>query len=86
MEVFEGNASDPETPGARIRKVRQRFGLGRVVLVADRGMLATARINEETRPRGGSCLDKRVEGKSDKVDGRWHIGNPVNPEENFADR
>ena len=28
VEVFEGNASDPKTPGARRRKIRQRFGLG----------------------------------------------------------
>ena len=53
VEVFEGNTSDPRTLGAQIRKVRQRFGLERVVLVADRGMLTTARINEEIRPVEG---------------------------------
>ena len=52
VEVFAGNASDPTTVGAQIDKLRTRFGLSRVVLVGDRGMLTEARLREEVRPAG----------------------------------
>ena len=52
VEVFPGNAADPTTAGVRIDKLRARFGLSKVVLVGDRGMLAEARIREEARPAG----------------------------------
>lgn len=49
IEVFEGNTADPKTLDSQIRKVRKRFGLQRVVLVGDRGMITSKRINEELR-------------------------------------
>ena len=49
VEVFEGNTADPMTLGAQILKLRQRFGLQRIVLVGDRGMITQARIDEELR-------------------------------------
>ena len=52
VEAFKGNAADPATLGRRIDKIRRRFGLGRVVLVGDRGMTAGARIREELAPAG----------------------------------
>ena len=52
VEVFDGNTSDPATVGAQIDKLRRRFGLSRVVLVGDRGMLTEARIREDVRPAG----------------------------------
>jgi hypothetical protein len=55
VEVFRGNTSDPETLGSAIEKVRERFGLRRVVFVADRGLLTEARI--ETELRGQEGLD-----------------------------
>jgi len=48
-EVFEGNTADPKTLGTQIGKIRERFGLERVVVVGDRGMLTDARINEEIK-------------------------------------
>src|SRR6478736_3667513 len=50
IEVFEGNTADPNTLAAQIDKVKNRFGLSRVCLVGDRGMLTNARIREELRP------------------------------------
>jgi hypothetical protein len=47
VEVFEGNTGDPKTVSAALTKVRQRFGLERLILVGDRGMLTAARIREE---------------------------------------
>ena len=52
VEVFEGNTADPNTLGAQIDKLKQRFGLKHVVLVGDRGMITRARIDEELRPAG----------------------------------
>ncbi|MGO9151820.1 IS1634 family transposase [Mycobacterium sp.] len=50
IEVFDGNTADPKTLTAQIRKLKGRFGLTRVCLVGDRGMLTNARISEELRP------------------------------------
>ena len=52
VEVFAGNTADPMTVGSQIEKLRERFGLSKVVLVGDRGMLTEARIREEVRPAG----------------------------------
>ena len=53
VEVFEGNTGDPKTVGPQVQKVRERFGLQSVVLVGDRGMITSARIREDLRPRPG---------------------------------
>ena len=50
VEVFHGNTADPATLGSAVAKVRERFGLKRVVWVADRGLLTSARIEAELRP------------------------------------
>ncbi len=47
IEVFEGNTADPRTLSVQIAKLRQRFGLRRVVIVGDRGVLTEARLREE---------------------------------------
>jgi hypothetical protein len=52
VEVFEGNTGDPATLAVQIAKIKQRFGLQRVVLVGDRGMITAARIAEELEPAG----------------------------------
>ena len=52
VEVFEGNTADPVTLPAQIDKLRQRFKLQRVVMVGDRGVLTSARIEQTLRPAG----------------------------------
>jgi Transposase DDE domain len=52
VEVFEGNTGDPATLGSQIAKLKQRFGLRRVVLVGDRGMITAARIDKDLAPAG----------------------------------
>jgi transposase len=49
IEVFAGNTSDSTTLGPQIDKIRKRFGIERVVLVGDRGMITHRRIEEEMR-------------------------------------
>lgn len=59
VEAFAGNTADPATLETQIEKARTRFGLSDIVLVGDRGMLTSARI-ERLRELGGigwvSCL------------------------------
>ena len=59
VEAFAGNTADPATVEAQVTKLRSRFGLTELVLVGDRGMLTSARI-ERLREIGGvgwvSCL------------------------------
>ena len=52
VEVFEGNASDPQTIREQIDKLKRRFKLSHVALVGDRGMITSARITEELAPAG----------------------------------
>jgi hypothetical protein len=59
VEVFEGNTGDPATLTPQIVKLKERFGLERVVVVGDRGMLTSARIRDDVKPAGLdwiSCL------------------------------
>ncbi len=59
VEAFPGNTADPATVEAQVEKLRSRFGLTDIVLVGDRGMLTSARI-DRLREAGGigwvSCL------------------------------
>ena len=50
VEVFDGNTADPKTVATQIDKLKNRFGLARVVLVGDRGMITEARIREDVTP------------------------------------
>ena len=52
IEVFAGNTGDPTTVKSQVDKVKDRFGITRVVLVGDRGMLTAARLREDVAPEG----------------------------------
>ena len=59
IEVFPGNTADPTAFIAAVEAVRGRFGLKDVIMVGDRGMITTTRI-EALRDVGGldwvTCL------------------------------
>ena len=59
VEVFAGNTADPTAFIAAVEAVRGRFGLSDVIMVGDRGMITTARI-DALRDVGGldwvTCL------------------------------
>ena len=52
VEVFAGNTADPATLAAQVERIRQRFGIARIALVGDRGLLTTARIRADLQPAG----------------------------------
>jgi Transposase DDE domain len=47
VEVFTGNTADPKTLTPQVEKVRQKFGLSRIIFVGDRGMITSARLRED---------------------------------------
>jgi hypothetical protein len=50
IEVFAGNTGDPTTVASQVEKLKDRFGITKVVLVGDRGMLTAARLREDAAP------------------------------------
>jgi transposase len=52
VEVFDGNTADPATLGTQVEKIKDRFGISRLVLVGDRGMITSARIRDDLKPAG----------------------------------
>lgn len=70
VDVFEGNVADPMTVAAQVEKIRERFGIAEVVLVGDRGMLTSARI-EALKPTGLSWISAL---RSDQIAGLVRSG------------
>jgi transposase len=56
VEVFEGNVGDPSTLQSQVSKLKERFGLERVVLIGDRGMITQARLEQTIKPAGLSFI------------------------------
>jgi hypothetical protein len=59
LSVYPGNTGDPTTVPDQVEALRQRFGIGRFVLVGDRGMLTSAQIEKLRKLEGCgwiSCL------------------------------
>ncbi|HSJ41249.1 MAG TPA: IS1634 family transposase [Xanthobacteraceae bacterium] len=52
VEVFDGNTADPSTLSSQVETLKDRFGISRVVLVGDRGMITSARIDADLKPAG----------------------------------
>jgi len=50
IEVFKGNTGDPKTVASQVDKLKDRFGITKVALVGDRGMLTAARLREDVAP------------------------------------
>ena len=53
IEVFAGNTGDLKTLGAQIEKVRKQFGLRRLVIVGDRGLITSKQIDDTLRDEQG---------------------------------
>jgi transposase len=52
VSVFEGNTGDPKTLLPQVEKVRKSFGLDRIVLAGDRGMISNVQIEALVRLDG----------------------------------
>jgi transposase len=45
VSVFKGNSGDPKTLLPQVEKIRSQFGIGRFVLVGDRGMISQKQVD-----------------------------------------
>src|SRR5438876_5981692 len=45
VSVFDGNTGDPKTLMPQVKKLRETFGIDRMVLVGDRGMISQKQID-----------------------------------------
>ena len=52
VQAYPGNTADPNTVPDQVAKLKERFGLERVVLVGDRGLLTQVQIEHLKRHRG----------------------------------
>ncbi len=52
VSVYPGNTADPQTVVDQSEKLRRRFGLQRIIVVGDRGMLTQAQIDKLRREPG----------------------------------
>jgi len=72
VDVYPGNTGDPKTVPDQVEKLRSRFGLSRVVLVGDRGMLTEPQIGKLKQHPGlgwisalrGPAIGELVQAKS----------------------
>jgi transposase len=53
ISVYEGNTNDAKTLLPQVKQLREEFGLQRLVLVADRGMISQKAIEEELKHHEG---------------------------------
>ena len=80
IEVFKGNTGDPATVAAQVTKVKDRFGITKVVLVGDRGMLTAARLREDVAPAHLDWITAlRAPQVKKLVRGRGPAADPVRP-------
>ena len=48
IEVFRGNTSDTKTVSSQLKKLKETFGVERVIFVGDKGMIKSAQMDEIT--------------------------------------
>ena len=80
VEVFRGNAADPGTVSAQVSAIQQRFGIQKIALVGDRGMITTARIKADLQPAGLDWISalrndglRKILDIADRNDGRVKV-------------
>jgi len=56
VDVFEGSVHDDKTLPRQLEKLRRRFGLERVIVVSDRGMVAKANLELQRDAQGAACI------------------------------
>ena len=64
VRVFDGNTADPAAFTAIVKVLREKFALAGMVMVGDRGMITTARIEALNQPEDGRAPDRLPTGGS----------------------
>ena len=85
LDVYPGNTGDPTTVPDQVDKLRQRFGLERVVLVGDRGMLTQAQIDKLRKRPGLGWLSALRSEAIRKLIEKGHLERSLFDETNLAE-
>jgi transposase len=85
LDVYPGNTGDPTTVPDQVEKLRQRFGLERVVLVGDRGMLTQAQIDKLRKRPGLGWLSALRSEAIRKLIEKGHLERSLFDETNLAE-
>ena len=86
ISAYPGNTGDPTTVPEQVEAMRKRFGIGRFVLVGDRGMLTSAQIEKLRQVEGCgwiSCL--RSSDIRKLLESRGHTDAPLFDQKNLAE-
>jgi hypothetical protein len=86
LSVYPGNTGDPTTVPDQVEALRQRFGIGRFVLVGDRGMLTSAQIEKLRKLEGCSWISCLRSGDIRKLlESRGQTDAPLFDQKNLAE-
>jgi len=85
VEVYPGNTGDPTTVGGQVDKLRQRFGLTRIVIVGDRGMLTQAQIVKLKEHPGLGWISSLRSGSIRSLIDQGHLQRSLFDETNLAE-
>ena len=85
LEVYPGNTGDPTTVADQVEKLRQRFGLSRVVLVGDRGMLTQPQIDKLKQHAGLGWITALTSGAVRKLVENGALQRSLLDEKNLAE-
>jgi len=73
VSVFEGNTADPKTLLPQVEKVRTSFGLDRLIMVGDRGMISNIQIEAMRKLDGVDWITALKSGAIAKLAGAGHL-------------
>lgn len=85
VEVYPGNTADPTTVSDQVDKLRERFGLSRVVLAGDRGMLTQTQIEHLKEHPGLGWISCLRSGAIRKLMEDGHLQRSLFDETNLAE-
>ena len=85
VEVYPGNTGDPTTVPDQVNTLKQRFGLDRVILVGDRGMLTQTQIDELKRHPGVGWISALRSEKVRKLFDEKHLQLSLFDQQNLAE-
>jgi len=85
VDVYPGNTGDPTTVPEQMEKLKKRFGLQRVVIVGDRGMLTQTQIDALRQRPGLGWISALRSGAIGKLIDKGRLERSLFDEKNLAE-
>ena len=76
-ELWPGNTTDVRTLVPIVERLRRRFGIGEVCIVADRGMISSLTLEELEKRRWGYILGARLRSQKEVSERCSHVGDVI---------